>query len=362
MNRKLVFDIFIISALIVLIFLFVKLSSSFLIPFFWAAVLSLSTFPLYRKLKRMMRGSKNFSAFLMTTFTSCIVIIPVIFLLINLGFEAYDLYETAKNDGELKKIKPYVEKYISEKNWERIIPPEIKTQLENRFNIEKIDIASVTQKAAVTVSNKLIDALQNVLSNFYLFILNFAFTVFVLFFMYRDGEAFTQYLKEVIPMKDREKEKVFGIFYDTINSTVIGTVAVSGIQAILITLIFFILGVSFPIFSGALTFVLSFLPFVGAATIWIPVSIFFLVTGSYIKAAVLLLFGAIIISSVDNLLRPIIIGGKLKLNTLFLFISILGGLELIGFSGIIVGPLIVALLISFIEIYKLEFINQPETH
>lgn len=361
MNRKLVFDIFIIFALIILIYLLIRLTSSFLIPIFWAAVLSLSTFPLYRKLNHLLKGRKNISALLMTLFTSCIVIIPIILLLINLGLEAFDLYESAKDNGQIQNLRPEIEKFISQKDWERIIPDELIAQLQTRFNIEEFDIASITNKALVYTSNKLVATLQSVLSNFYIFILNFGFTAFALFFFYRDGVAFTEYLKEVIPMRENEKNRVFKIFYDTINSTVIGTVAVSGIQAILISLIFLVLGISFPIFSGALTFVLSFLPFVGAATIWIPVSIYLLITGSYIKAIILILFGAVIISSVDNILRPIIIGGKLKLNTLFLFISILGGLELIGFSGLIIGPLIIALLISFVEIYKLQFVKQAET-
>ncbi|MGH7885414.1 MAG: AI-2E family transporter [Thermodesulfobacteriota bacterium] len=360
MNRKIVFDLFILVCLLILLYLLVKLTSSFLIPIFWAAVLALSTYPIYKKLKKILKERANLSALIMTFFTSCLLLVPILFLLINLGIEAFDFYNSTKDKGEIVNLRPNIEKFVSEKKWKHLIPDEIRTQLESKFNIEDIDIASITSKALIKISNKLLNLFQNTISNIYLFILNFGFTVFSLFFFYRDGAAFSKFLIEIVPMKDSDKTRIFSIFAETIKSIVMGSLAIAAVQGILITLIFTVLSMPYPIFSGAISFILSILPLVGATIVWLPVSIYLLIIGSYAKGIILFIFGAVIISSVDNVLRPIIIGGKLKLNTLFLFISILGGLELFGFSGLLIGPLIIALLISFIEIYKIQFITQPD--
>lgn len=361
MSRKLIFDIFIIASLIILLYLFVKLASSFLMPIFWAAVLTLSTYPIYIKLRKLLRGRANLSAFLMTVFTSCLILVPIIILMVNLSIEAYDFYDATKEKGEIQNLRPNIEKFFSEKEWKNFIPDEITSQLESKFNLEDINISSIANKTLIKISNKTIKIFQDAISNIYVFILSFGFTVFSLFFFYRDGTSFSKYIVDIVPMKDNDKEKVFNIFAQTIKSIVFGSLAVAAVQGILISIIFIILSLPYPLFSGAISFVLSILPLVGATIVWLPVSIYLFIIGSYTKGIILLLFGAVIISSVDNVLRPIIIGSKLRLNTLFLFISILGGLELFGFSGLLIGPLIIALLISFIEIYKIEFIKQPNS-
>ncbi len=361
MNKKLVFDLFILASLIILIYLFVKIASSFLMPIFWAAVLALSTYPIYIKLRKLLKERANLSALLMTLFTSCLILVPVLILLINLGIEAFDFYESTKDKGEIQNLRPNIEKFVSEKRWEKIIPNEVISQLESKFDLEEINISSITNKALIKISNKMLNIFQDAVSNIYLFFLSFGFTIFSLFFFYRDGPSFSKYLVGIVPMKGNDKEKVFSIFAETIKGIVFGSLAIAAVQGVLIGVIFLILSMPYPLFAGAISFILSILPLVGATIVWLPVSIYLLIIGSYTKGIILLVFGAVIISSVDNVLRPIIIGSKLRLNTLFLFISILGGLELFGFSGLLIGPLIVALLISFIEIYKIEIIKQQNT-
>lgn len=358
MKKKVVFDVFILALMIVLIYLFLKLASSFLMPIFWAAVLALSTYPIYIKLRKILKERANLSAFLMTLFTSCLILVPVLILLINLGIEAYDFYDASQNKSEIKNLKPNIEKFISEEKWKNLIPGEILSQLESRFGLEEINISSITNKALIKTSNKMLNIFQDAISNIYIFFLSFGFTIFSLFFFYRDGPAFSKYIVDIVPMKENDKAKIFNIFAATIKSIVFGSLAVAAVQGVLISIIFIILSMPYPLFAGAISFVLSILPLIGATIVWLPVSIYLLIIGSYTKGIVLLIFGAAVISSVDNVLRPIIIGSKLRLNTLFLFISILGGIELFGFSGLLIGPLIVALLISFVEIYKIEIIKQ----
>src|SRR5919108_6414800 len=150
-------------------------------------------------------------------------------------------------------------------------------------------------------------------------------------------------VKFLIPMTDEQKNRIFKRFYDTLTATVLGVIATAGVQGILLGLIFWILGISFPVLAGVLSFILSLLPVGGSIFVWLPVGVYLFLIGSTFKGIELLILGAIL-SSVDHFLKPAIIGGRAKLPTLFLFLSIFGGVKAFGFSGIILGPV---LLVAF---------------
>jgi predicted PurR-regulated permease PerM len=176
--------------------------------------------------------------------------------------------------------------------------------------------------------------------------------VLALFFFFRDGKGICEELITLIPMKESEKIKISTIFSNTIDAVIMGSLAIAVVQGLLVGLIFWVLGISYPVIAGAVSFVLSILPLVGAVIVWAPVGIYLLFTGAIVKGIILLLFGALVISTVDNVLRTLIIGGRVRLPTLFLLLSIIGGIQYFGFSGIVLGPVLLAVFISFIEIYK----------
>ncbi len=120
-------------------------------------------------------------------------------------------------------------------------------------------------------------------------------------------------------------------------------------------LLFYALGLPYPVIIGAITFVLCILPVAGAVFVWLPAGIILLSKGMVFKGILMLVIGGAGISSVDNFLKPMIIGGKAKLPTLLLFLTILGGIKLFGFAGIILGPVMLALFLIFLDFYKQEF-------
>lgn len=209
-------------------------------------------------------------------------------------------------------------------------------------------------------SDTIFDSLASVLFSLPSFLLNAVLLVFVVFFLLKDGREFVDYTKELLPFKKKFKEDLVHKTQDMLYATIYGTVIVAIVQGILAMMGFIIFdSVSSPFFWGLLTVFAAFLPYVGSALIWTPIGLIQVIEGIVMDSGLifwkgigLLLFGALLISTIDNLLKPKIIGDKSATHPLLIFFGVLGGLTLMGFIGIIVGPLIIALFMSFLEVYR----------
>jgi predicted PurR-regulated permease PerM len=192
----------------------------------------------------------------------------------------------------------------------------------------------------------------------------FAFTfiviMFTLFFFLRDREAVLRSVRGFVPLSDENTTQVFQRVRGVIIASLLGGGAVALSQAILTAIGFSIIGIANPVLWGVVCFVTSFIPFVGAAGVWVPWTIVLLVSGSWGKALALGLWGGLAISMIDNFLRPIIIGDATKLHTLLIFFAILGGLRVFGFLGIIMGPVVLALGLALVEIIRHEIAEEKQ--
>jgi predicted PurR-regulated permease PerM len=145
---------------------------------------------------------------------------------------------------------------------------------------------------------------------------------------------------------------MFGRIADTVYATVYGTLAVAALQGFLCGLMFWWLGLPLPLLWGVVMALLALVPVLGVFVIWIPAAIFLALEGSWGKALILSLWGAIVAGNVDNLLRPILMGNRLKFHTIPVFISILGGMLLFGSSGLILGPVILTTVTTLLEFWR----------
>lgn len=188
---------------------------------------------------------------------------------------------------------------------------------------------------------------------------HFIFMSFVMFFslyyFFKDGDKLISQIKKISPLKDTQEEKLFNNFIAISRATLKGSFILAVIQGFILSLAFIILGISSPVFWGILTALFSLFPFIGTAAVWLPVSLFLFIEGSIPQAIAVLILGAIIISNIDNLLRPRLVGKDSGLHPLLVFFSTLGGIGLFGLSGFFIGPIITALFISVLEIYQTEF-------
>jgi len=182
--------------------------------------------------------------------------------------------------------------------------------------------------------------------------IGFCLIFYLLFYFLRDRRAALRSLRSLSPFTEAEMDRLFGRVGDTIHATICGTLAVSSAQGLLGGLMFWWLGLPTPLLWGVVMASLAVVPVVGAYVVWIPAALFLTLEGSWGKALILSLWGMLVVGTIDNLLRPILVGNRLKIHTLLAFISVVGGLILFGPSGLVLGPVTLAVTLSLLEIWR----------
>ncbi len=172
--------------------------------------------------------------------------------------------------------------------------------------------------------------------------LSFAFTAFATFLLLRDGERLVASIPDLLPFERTRSEGLLLRIRDVVQASMYGVVAVAGVQGVLCGGMFWLLGVPAAALWGLVTVFASMVPFVGTAAVWVPGTVYLAVTGAWVKAIVLAVWGAAVVSSVDNFLRPKLVAGRVQLSGLAMFVAMLGGLQAFGALGIILGPVLFA--------------------
>ena len=182
----------------------------------------------------------------------------------------------------------------------------------------------------------------------------FIASIFIMFFFFLDGERMAGKLKDWMPLPREHSEKIFEKFREVSYSTVLATFVTAIAQALLAGIGFFIVGI--PVFLlSILTAFFSLIPYMGSGIVWFPVGAYLLLTGNIWEGVFILLWGAILISFADNIIRAYVIKGKSGAHPLFIIFSILGGIVLFGFWGVIIGPLVISLALTILHIYESEY-------
>ena len=182
--------------------------------------------------------------------------------------------------------------------------------------------------------------------------LTFLIAFLMLFYFWRDRALFTGYIRHFLPLSESETNRVFDRLKDTVHASIYGTLVVAAVQGTLGGLMFWWLGLPAPLLWGVAMGLLAVVPVLGAFVIWIPVAIVLAIQGHWAKAVVLTVWGTVVIGLIDNLLYPILVGKRLRLHTVPVFIGILGGLMVFGASGLVLGPVLVALTDAVLNIWR----------
>jgi predicted PurR-regulated permease PerM len=177
--------------------------------------------------------------------------------------------------------------------------------------------------------------------------------LFAFYYFLKDGGKFVNTVKEILPLENKKKNEVINEFKTVTSAVIYGMVLTAFIEFILALIAFYIFGVSSPIFWSLVVFVLTMLPVVGGSLIWLPAAIIKILAGDYVSGIGLLLFGLLIISNVENIIRPKLIGDKAQMHPLTTLLGVFGGLHVFGLFGIIWGPLILNMAFTLIKTTKL---------
>lgn len=193
-----------------------------------------------------------------------------------------------------------------------------------------------------------------------------AFLTFVsTYYLFLDGDKLVARLDRVLPLNRRYERELFKEFRDTIVAVFYGTGIVGVVQGALIWLALTITGVPEAAVWGGLAIVTAFIPMLGSGLVWAPVGVVMLVAGETWQGLFILIFGAVVISSADNILRPLLVKGRVRVHSLIVFLSIFGGLATFGAIGVVLGPVVASLTMALLRIWERDFIGpklKSETH
>jgi predicted PurR-regulated permease PerM len=307
----------------------------------WATVLAIVFAPLYRRLSRSMRRH-NLAAFATVVIIVVIVILPSTLITASLVQEATGVYGKFQS-GELNVARDF----------QRIVDalPTWLTSLLDRFGLTNLAEMQERLFAGLAKGSQFFatQALNIGQITFELIVRLFVM-LYLLFFLLRDGDELFRTIKNAIPLSAEQQRAVFSKFATVIRATVKGTIVVAVVQGALGGLIFWFLGIRAALLWAVLMAFLSLLPAVGAALVWLPVAIYFVVIGAVWQGLVLIAYGVLVIGLVDNLLRPMLVGSDTKMPDYVVLISTLGGLEIFGMNGIVLGPLIAAMFLAVWDI------------
>ena len=325
-----------------LFYLFYRVFSPFLKTIAWAMVLSITFYPLYRLLLRYIK--RPWAASLITLIIILTLVIgPFSYIVGMLVTDITDVYSAIEQKGfeEITNIQNYPGLVV----------------LFDRINSVKILEGLNLQQAAVntlrSIGTIIAGRVSGIFQNTIIFIVSFIIMCITIFYFLKDGNVLAEFIKRLLPFSEVEKDRLEVRVRELVIAAIYGGVAVAVVQGILGGVAFLAFGLPSPVFWGTVMAAFSFVPLFGCAIIWVPAGLF-LLSVSTAKGIGFLLYGILIISSIDNIIKPVIIGGRTKLHTLLVFFSVLGGIEYFGFLGFILGPLITALCLSLLEIYTFE--------
>jgi predicted PurR-regulated permease PerM len=311
---------------------------------FWAIVLAIVFSPAYRRLLRSMRQKRTIAALATVTIILMIVILPVTLIAALLVQEGFNVYERIQS-GELNIVRYFQQVFAALPEWV--------TNLLDRFGLTDLGLMQERLSASLLKGSQfLATQALNIGQNTFDLIVNLLIVLYLLFFLLRDGDDLSKRIKNAIPLHAAQQRDLLNRFTTVIRATVKGNVVVAVVQGALGGLIFWFLGVHAPVLWAVLMAFLSLLPAVGAGLVWLPVAIYFLVTGAIWQGVVLIAYGALVIGLVDNILRPILVGKDTKMPDYVVLISTLGGLAIFGLNGFVIGPVIAAMFMAAWDIFS----------
>ena len=315
----------------------------------WATVLAVVFFPLHTRIRERV-GSPAGAAVLSTLLVVVLILLPASFITIavvkELAGAADNLQAGVQKMSDASTIPGLGWVLDRTRGYVTIDPIEAQ-----KFVAERLQVwgAALAASTLVVVGGAVGAVVQMVL------------VVFTLFYMFRDGENIRRSIYEILPLRRIQMHDIATRTKDVIAATIYGVLVISAIQGTLGFLIFWILGLPSPLLWGVVMFFLSMIPMAGAFLVWVPAAIYLALIGAYVKALILVGWGLVVIGSIDNFLSPRLVGRRARLHELLIFFSVLGGLEVFGILGLVLGPVVVAITLALIEMVRQSFKPPSET-
>jgi predicted PurR-regulated permease PerM len=309
----------------------------------WAIVIAVIFAPVNRALLRSMPGRPNLAALVTVLLIIAMVILPLAIVAASLVREATSLFGKIQS-GEYD-LAGYIQRVFD------ALPSWAVSWLD-RFDLTNLSTLRDTLSSSLMKGGQMLaPQALSIGMNTFEFMIGLGIMLYLLFFLMRDGRALAETIKDAVPLRADQKSALFTRFADVVRATVKGGILVAMAQGTLGGLAFWFLGVHAALLWAVLMAFLSLVPAVGAGLVWVPVAIYFLATGAIWQGVALIAYGVLVIGLVVNLLRPFLVGKDTKLPDYVVLISTLGGIEVFGLNGFVIGPLIAAIFMVSWDIF-----------
>jgi predicted PurR-regulated permease PerM len=313
-----------------------------LLPFLnvlaWSSVLAIAFHPVHSRLAAKI-GRPSLSAFLSSLLVVVMIFIPLLFLsglAVNqfVALRSY-LQENFKEGFDVSAIGPLRRVY----EW-----------LATRLGVDARQVMDWLSQNASEVGRVTATYSLTLAANLSGLVVSFIFTIFAVFLMLRDGHRIVGRIPDLLPFERARSEEMMLRIRDVIYASVYGVLVIAGIQGVLTAFMFALLAIPSPALWGMVTVITSVLPLVGSAAVWVPGVVYLVLKGEWPSAIVLIAWGGLVIGMVDNFLRPRLVGGRVGLSELTIFFALLGGLQVFGLLGIVLGPVLFAVAASMVDV------------
>ena len=315
----------------------------------WAVVLVIVFFPIHRRIQARV-VSPGWSALLSCLLVIFVILVPLTLLTFAVVNELSDFAQMiqAKPDGSggaagaaaglLDPNSPYLGPAV---RW-----------LGQYVDVSKLGSQQFLAERLKGVSGAIASRTLGFVGGAVGFVVEVFFVIFTMYYLFRDGERMRAAAYDLMPLSGPQAREILDRTGEVIGASVYGVLVIAVVQGVLGGLAFWVLGLPSPLLWGVVMIFLSMIPMLGAFIVWVPAAIYLALTGHWAKAVILAVWGALVIGSIDNFLRPKLVGERTRLHELLVFFSVLGGLQVFGVLGIVLGPVIVAITIALLDVLR----------
>lgn len=319
-------------------YLLLRIFQPFLYSLGWAAVLAIFVYPWHARMVARLRRTR--AAAVSTLIVTLVIIGPGLLVVTAFVREGRAALEGLDRQTLSEQLA------WGQATWERYrgyVP-----------GAGGLDLLTVLNQASTKLAGFLAARVGSLLANLAAFIFQLFVTLFALFFLLRDADAIMRAMRGALPFDEPRRERMINQTRDLVYASVTAGLIIASLQGLLGGLLFAVLGLDAPVFWGVVMGFFALLPLVGSWVVWAPAALWLAATGHLTKALILAAAGAFIVGSVDNVLRPALLAGRAQMNGLLMFVSLLGGVAAFGLLGLILGPLVVALVAGLLEAYSAD--------
>lgn len=314
---------------LVLTFLVIK---SFFTYIFLAIILVFSFYPVYRRINKKLKKPTLTSA-IMVSIILLLLVIPSFFAVTNLVRQTGAAYSALRDEALIGTVNDF---------------------LLNTFHAE-INVDTYLRGFFTNIQDFIVNSAPNLISSIADVGLGLFVMFFTMFYLFKGGESFYEDIKDLLPLKKKYKHKLTQEIRLVLHGVLYGQIMTAIIQGGLGGILLFVFGVPNALFWGFIMIILSFLPVVGTPLVWVPAGIYQIITGQVVQGILILAIGATVVANIDNIIKPKLISGRSKIHPVVALIGVLGGLNVFGLIGIIVGPLVIALFLVLLRFYNEDF-------